>query len=80
MDNDLQTDFELLVMQHKSTIYSVCYMYADAKAEADDLSQETLINLWKGFPKYRRRAAECNAPPAYHASGTVRPRDRAPLA
>lgn len=53
MDNDLQTDFELLVMQHKSTIYSVCYMYADAKAEADDLFQETLINLWKGFPKFR---------------------------
>ena len=53
MDNDLQTDFELLVMQHKSTIYSVCYMYADAKAEADDQFQETLINLWKGFPKFR---------------------------
>lgn len=53
MDNDLQTDFELLVMQHKSTIYSVCYMYADAKAEADDLFQETLINLWNGFPKFR---------------------------
>ncbi len=37
----------------KSTIYSVCYMYATSKEEADDLFQETLVNLWQGFDSFR---------------------------
>lgn len=40
-------------MENKSTIYSVCYMFADSKAQADDLFQETLINLWQGYGDFR---------------------------
>lgn len=40
--------FELLVREYKSTIYSVCYMYAEERTEAYDLFQEALINLWQG--------------------------------
>lgn len=36
-------------MEQKSTIYSVCYMSAKSKEEADNLFQESLINLWQGF-------------------------------
>lgn len=46
-------DFERLVAEYKSTIYSVCYMFADDKMQADDLFQEVLINLWTGFSKFR---------------------------
>lgn len=46
-------DFERLVAEYKSTIYSVCYMFADDKMQADDLFQEVLINLWTGFAKFR---------------------------
>lgn len=45
--------FELLVKEYKSTIYSVCYMFAQNRAEADDLFQEALINLWQGSSGFR---------------------------
>ena len=53
MESNLTTDFERLVMEHKSTIYSVCYMFTDTKLEADDLFQEVLISLWQGKDSYR---------------------------
>lgn len=46
-------DFERLVMEHKSTIYSVCYMFTETKLEADDLFQEVLISLWQGKDSFR---------------------------
>lgn len=49
-------DFEKLVRQQTATIYSVCYMFATSKPEADDLFQEVLINIWKGFDKFRNQS------------------------
>lgn len=46
-------DFQQIVMEQKSTIYTVCYMFAASKMEADDLFQETLINMWQGFDRFR---------------------------
>ncbi len=53
MENNKSIDFERLVMEHKSTIYSVCYMFTETKLEADDLFQEVLISLWQGKDSYR---------------------------
>ena len=53
MESNLTTDFEQLVIAHKSTIYSVCYMFVETRAEADDLFQEVLINLWNGYDGFR---------------------------
>ena len=53
MESNLTTDFERLVMEYKSTVYSVCYMFVDSRAEADDLFQEALVNLWQGYEKFR---------------------------
>ncbi len=48
-----ENDFEKIVREHKSTIYTVCYMFSkDANAVAD-LFQDVLINLWKGFDSFR---------------------------
>ncbi len=52
----VEKDFEVLVRKHKSTIYSVCYMFSDDKDEVADLFQETLIHLWQGFEKFRGEA------------------------
>ncbi len=52
----LEKDFERLVRKHKSTIYSVCYMFSDDADEVADLFQETLIHLWQGFAKFRGEA------------------------
>ena len=56
MNNDKEHQFELLVRQHKRTIYTVCYMFSHNKAEVDDLFQEILIRLWNGFDTYEGRS------------------------
>lgn len=57
MDGEPHITFRRLVNEQKSTIYSVCYMFSSSKNEADDLFQDTLINLWQGFEKFR---GECS--------------------
>lgn len=51
--NEEQAAFERMVKAEKGSIYSACLMFADSREEADDISQEVLINLWQGFPKFR---------------------------
>lgn len=48
-----EEDFSRIVKENKGTIYTVCHMFADCQDEADDLFQEVLINLWKGFGTFR---------------------------
>ncbi|MBQ1184755.1 MAG: sigma-70 family RNA polymerase sigma factor [Muribaculaceae bacterium] len=49
----MELEFAQTVKEHKSTIYTVCYMFSNNPEEVADLFQEILINLWKGFPKFR---------------------------
>lgn len=51
-----EKDFADVVKQYKSSIYSVCYMFAKDADEADDLFQEVLINLWKGMAMFRHES------------------------
>ena len=44
-----EREFTNIVREHRSTIYSVCFMFAKSSDEADDLLQEALIKLWHGF-------------------------------
>lgn len=55
-DINKKADFESFVAEYKSTVYSVCYMFADSKVQADDLFQEVLVNLWTGFGSFRGEA------------------------
>lgn len=52
MDNKEQA-FTQWGREHKSTIYSVCYMFSKDLDEIDDLFQEILIRLWKGYDSFR---------------------------
>ena len=38
--------FAQTVAEHKSTIYTVCYMFSKDEDEVNDLFQEVLVNLW----------------------------------
>lgn len=49
----LEKDFANIVRKHKNTVYTVCYMFSQDSDEVEDLFQETLINLWKGFAQFR---------------------------
>ena len=46
-------DFARTVREHKGTIYTVCYMFSKDEEEVADLFQDILVNLWKGFAKFR---------------------------
>ena len=63
--NDLKTDktmttlerqFAQTVAEQKSTIYTVCYMFSQDADEVNDLFQEVLIHLWKGFDSFEHRS------------------------
>ena len=55
MDNSEQL-FSNLVREHKSTIYTVCYMFSKDNDEVADLFQEILIKIWKGFQSFEGRS------------------------
>lgn len=42
-----------MVKTYQSTIYTVCLMYGNDAEETNDLMQEALIRLWKGFDSFR---------------------------
>lgn len=48
-----EREFEKMVKEHRSTIYTVCYMFSQDRDEVADLFQEILINLWKGSGTFR---------------------------
>ena len=54
---DLELEFTKMVREYRSTIYSVCYFFSDNPTEVDDLFQEVLVNLWKGFPDFRNESS-----------------------
>ncbi len=52
MENQKQ-QFVSLIEQNRSLIYKFCYMYANSMDTPQDLFQEVVINLWKGYPEFR---------------------------
>lgn len=51
-----EQEFSKLVRQHKSTIYTVCYMFSNDEDEVADLFQEVLIKLWRGLSGFENRS------------------------
>ena len=50
---ELEKEFLMMIEAQKRTIYKVCYIYANDQDDLNDLYQETVLNLWKSFPRYR---------------------------
>lgn len=57
MNTDEQ-NFNNLIRRNKATIYSVCLMFADCQDDANDLMQEVMIKLWKGYKSFQGRCEE----------------------
>ena len=45
-----------MIKEHKSTIYTVCFMFSKDSDEVNDLFQEVLINLWQGFASFEGKS------------------------
>lgn len=54
--NVSETEFAQIVRTHKSTIYTVCYMFSKNADEVADLFQETLANIWSGLSGFGERS------------------------
>lgn len=50
---DKEREFSRIVKEHKSEIYTVCYMFSKDSDEVADLYQDILIKLWGGFDGFR---------------------------
>lgn len=54
--NTKEAQFKSIIQQHERTIYTVCYMFSTDVCEVDDLYQEILIRLWRGFETFEGRS------------------------
>lgn len=48
-----EKEFVRIVEENKATIYMVCYMFSKDREEVENLFQESLIALWRGFESFR---------------------------
>lgn len=54
---DLRGAFEEMARRYDGVIRKVCYFYATDREDFYDLRQEALVNLWRGFPRFRGEAS-----------------------
>ena len=47
-----------MVGRHEKIIFSVCFFYASSKVSFDDIRQEILISLYKGYRNFRQESSE----------------------
>ena len=52
MEN-IELQFTKMVKEYRKTIYTVCYFFSKDTEEVNDLFQEILMNLWKGYGNFR---------------------------
>ena len=74
----LERQFAQTVAEQKSTIYTVCYMFSQDVEEVNDLFQEVLVNLWKGFETFEHRDEDTRQVDMLHKRiSKLQPFDRA---
>ena len=54
---ETEEKFIATIHQHERVIYKVCSFYVSDEMPKEDLFQEVVYNLWRGFTKFRD---ECN--------------------
>ena len=52
-DNTQETTFLQLVKEHQKMIHKICNLYGHTPHEREDLFQEIVVQLWKGYPGFR---------------------------
>ena len=50
--------FTAMVGRHEKIIFSVCFFYATSEVPFEDLRQEVLISLFKGYRNFRQESSE----------------------
>ena len=58
MNSDYNKSFMAMVGRHEKIIFSVCFFYATSEVPFEDLRQEVLISLFKGYRNFRQESSE----------------------
>ncbi len=53
---DLENRFLQTVDEHQGIIHKLCRMYRNNPEDQQDLFQEVVFHLWRGFPNFRNEA------------------------
>lgn len=56
--SDYNKSFTAMVGRHEKVIFSVCFFYATSEVPFEDLRQEVLISLFKGYRNFRQESSE----------------------
>jgi len=51
----VKAPFVALLQTHRALIYKVARIYGRSAADRDDLAQETIVQLWRAYPRYDER-------------------------
>lgn len=54
--NEKEQQFMNIIREHERTIYTVCHMFTKDADDVNDLYQEILVRLWKGFGSFEGRS------------------------
>jgi RNA polymerase sigma-70 factor (ECF subfamily) len=49
----LEDEFVKMIQQYERVIFKVCTFYISETCPVEDLYQESVLNLWKAYPKFR---------------------------
>lgn len=52
-----ESEFNHLVFEHQAMLHKICHIYSDTMEDRQDLFQEIVINLWKGFSGFRQQSS-----------------------
>ena len=56
--SDYNKSFASLIERHEKIIFSVCFFYANNDIPFEDIRQEVLISLFKGYRSFRHESSE----------------------
>lgn len=57
-NSDYNKSFTAMVGRHEKVVFSVCFFYATSEVPFEDLRQEVLISLFKGYRNFRQESSE----------------------
>lgn len=57
-NSDYNRSFIAMVERHEKIIFSVCFFYATSEVPFEDIRQEVLVSLFKGYRNYREECSE----------------------
>lgn len=49
--------FISLIKEHESLISAICFSYASSVADYEDLRQDALLNIWRGFESFKQQSS-----------------------